>query len=46
MTKLTESGVEGAALSWLAELGYAVLHGPDISPEGSALGRAATMKCC
>ena len=32
--KFSESHVEDAALSWLAGLGYAVLHGPDISPEG------------
>ena len=28
----TESTVEQAALQWLAELGYTVLHGPDIAP--------------
>lgn len=28
----TESTVEAAALDWFAELGYAVLHGPDIAP--------------
>ena len=28
---LTESTVEDATLSWLQELGYAVLHGPDIA---------------
>jgi uncharacterized MnhB-related membrane protein len=27
----TESVVEEAALGWLAELHYAVLHGPDIA---------------
>jgi hypothetical protein len=27
MSSLTESTVEGAALSWFAGLGYAVLHG-------------------
>ena len=32
--KFSESHVEDAALSWLAGLGYAVLHGPDISPDG------------
>ncbi|HXH40080.1 MAG TPA: type I restriction endonuclease subunit R [Thermoanaerobaculia bacterium] len=31
MTNFTESVVEGAALEWLAALGYAVLHGPDIA---------------
>ena len=34
MAGLTESHVEEAALSWLAGLGYAALHGPDISPDG------------
>lgn len=29
---LTESHVEDAALAWLGELGYTVLHGPDIAP--------------
>ena len=28
-----ESDVEEAALEWLAELGYTVLHGPDIAPD-------------
>jgi type I restriction enzyme, R subunit len=28
----TESVVEDAALSWLRELGYAVLYGPEIAP--------------
>ena len=32
--KLSENHVEDAALEWLSGLGYAVLHGPDISPEG------------
>ena len=31
---LTEGEVEEAALAWLEKLGYAVLHGPDIGPEG------------
>ncbi|MEJ5309969.1 MAG: type I restriction endonuclease subunit R [Anaerolineae bacterium] len=30
--KFTESIVEDAALAWLAELGYTVLHGPEIAP--------------
>ena len=34
MSHITESQVEDAALEWLAGLGYAVLHGPDISPDG------------
>ena len=35
MSHVTESLVEDAALEWLAGLGYAVLYGPDISPDGS-----------
>ena len=31
MTSFTESHAEEAALAWLAALGYAVLHGPDIA---------------
>ena len=33
--KFSESHVEDAALEWLSDLGYAVLHGPDIAPDGS-----------
>lgn len=29
---VTESVVEDAALAWLAEHGYTILHGPDIAP--------------
>ena len=32
--KFSERHVEDAALEWLSGLGYAVLHGPDISPDG------------
>ena len=32
--KFSESSVEDAALDWLTGLGYSVLHGPDISPDG------------
>ncbi len=32
--KFSESQVEDAALEWLSGLGYAVLHGPDVSPDG------------
>lgn len=39
--KFTESHVEEAALSWLEGLGYEVLNGPDISPEGSSPERAS-----
>ena len=34
MPILSEDHVEQAALEWLSGLGYAVLHGPDISPDG------------
>ncbi len=34
MSPFTESHVEEAALEWLGGLGYDVLHGPDISPDG------------
>src|SRR2546429_1788791 len=30
--KFTESTVEDAALAWLGELGFSVLHGPEIAP--------------
>lgn len=33
MSRLTESTVEDAALAWLGEFGYAVLHGPEIEPD-------------
>ncbi len=36
----TESTVEEAALGWLEELGYSILHGPDIAPEEAAAERA------
>ena len=34
MTALTEADVEQAALDWLAGLGWATAHGPDIGPDG------------
>ncbi len=39
--KFTEDHVEQACLDWLEELGYGVLHGPHISPDGEARERAA-----
>jgi len=39
--KLTESHVEEAALGWLEDLGYTVLHGPDISPDSPNPERAS-----
>lgn len=40
MSGFTESTVEDAALGWLADLGWEVLHGPDISA-GPGAGRAS-----
>src|SRR3990170_2545155 len=37
MPGFTESVVEDAALAWLESLGYAVKHGPDITPGGDIL---------
>jgi len=38
VSRISESIVEEATLSWLAGLGYSILHGPDIAPgEPSAL---------
>ena len=36
-----ESEIEDAALEWFSGLGYAVLHGPDISPDGSTPERVS-----
>ena len=41
MAKFTESEVEDAALEWLIGLGYAILHGLDIGPEGPAPERGS-----
>ena len=41
MSRLAESVVEDAALEWFTGLGYAVLHAPDIGPEGSAPERGS-----
>jgi hypothetical protein len=35
--RFIESVVEDAALAWLESLGYAVKHGPDITPSGETL---------
>ena len=40
MTPLSESSVEAVALDWLAALGWAVAHGPDIAPDTPAVERA------
>ncbi len=37
----TESEVEVVALDLLADLGYAIAHGPDLAPDGSAPERAS-----
>ncbi len=44
MKTFSESVVEDAALAWLEALGYAVLHGPDISPVGDTLTPALSQK--
>ena len=33
LNTIYESDIEEAALDWLTELGYTVLHGPDIAPD-------------
>ncbi len=40
LRRVTESEVEAAALEWLAEFGWSVAHGPDISPGGASSERA------
>ena len=40
----TESIVEDATLAWLGNLGYGVLHGPDISPGGDTLTLALSQR--
>lgn len=37
---MTEDQLEKEALSWLAEVGYAVHYGPDIAPDGASPQRA------
>lgn len=39
--RFTEDHVEQACLDWLEALGYSILHGPDISPDGDIPERAA-----
>ena len=41
MSQFAESHVEDAALEWLSGLSYAVLHGPDISPDGPTSERVS-----
>ena len=40
MTRFTESEVEDAALEWLAGLGWAIAHGPEIAPGAPGAERA------
>ncbi|MCC7435003.1 MAG: type I restriction endonuclease subunit R [Methanoregulaceae archaeon] len=40
MSSFVESHVEEAALDWLGQLGYQVIYGPDIQPEGPYQERA------
>ena len=40
LDKIFESDIEEAALKWLADLGYTVLHGPDITPGASHAERS------
>jgi type I restriction enzyme R subunit len=41
VSKFTETHVEDAALAWVSELGYAILHGPDIAPDSFAPERTS-----
>ncbi len=41
MSRLNEDTVEYTALDWFAELGYTVLHGPDIAPDTSHAERVS-----
>jgi type I restriction enzyme, R subunit len=41
MTPFTESVVEDAALEWFGELGYRVVHGPEIAPGEHGAERAS-----
>ena len=41
-TALSESTVEAVSLDWLVSLGWAVLHGADLAPDGPGAERADT----
>lgn len=41
VTALDESAIEGAALTWLCELGYAVAHAPHLAPGEIAAERSS-----
>jgi type I restriction enzyme R subunit len=40
---MTENQLEQETLSWLADVSYASVHGPDIAPDGDAPERG---RCC
>lgn len=40
LTTIHESDIETATLEWLTDLGYTVLHGPDIAPDTSNAERS------
>ncbi len=44
LNPIYESDIEEAALDWLDELGYAVLHGPDIAPDAPDAERSSYSK--
>ena len=39
MHTITENILEETCLAWLAELGWGIVHGPDIAPEAPASER-------
>ena len=41
MSRICESHIEELALDWFEELGWSVLHGPDIAPDEPACERAS-----
>ncbi len=41
LNKIYESDIEEASLNWLTNLGYTVLHGPDIAPDTPNAERSA-----
>ncbi|HQT65417.1 MAG: DEAD/DEAH box helicase [Acidocella sp. 20-57-95] len=41
MSKFTESHVEDAALAWVSEIGFTILHGPDIAPDSAFAERTS-----
>ena len=46
MVALTEADVEQAALDWLSGLGWALAHGPDMSPETPDAEEPITGRWC